>query len=282
MKKYILIIIAISFLNINSLIAQDEKPVEKPVRDPWGTTTLVDFATTRNLAQGSLEMMIHHRFGKFDNGLTDLYGIYASSNIRMGLDYGINSKLSVGFGTEKYNKMQEFRLKYSILQQTRSGSMPVDLSYYGNIVIDARDTTFFGTDYKFANRFSYFNEIIVARKFTHKISALVGLSYTHFNSVDSLTRHDIVSCHLGGRYKIWEGGTFIFEYNLPLDFNVTGNEDYDNFNEIPPAGLSAGLEFGTSTHAFQIFMSNYENIIQHTKPVCRPYSFCSGCNSYSG
>jgi hypothetical protein len=54
-----------------------------------------------------------------------LYGIYAPSNIRLGFNYGITSKLTVGFGTEKNNKMQEFLLKYAILSQNRGGTIPV-------------------------------------------------------------------------------------------------------------------------------------------------------------
>ena len=261
MKRYIIIILAFCLLTSNGILAQDKSTVEKPVRSPWETTTIVDFASTRNLTKGTLELMIHHRFGTFDNGISDIYGIYAPSNIRMGLDYGITSKISIGFGSEKNNKLQELRWKWNILKQTRSGSMPIDLAYFGNIVIDARDSTAFGQGFEATNRLSYFNEIIVSRKFSTKLSILAGIGYTHFNKVELFTRHDILSMHLGGRYMLWGSNSFIFEYNHPFDLNINGSDVYDEFEDIPSAGLSAGIEFGTSTHAFQVFASNYDNIM---------------------
>ena len=60
--------------------------------------------------------------------------------------------------------------------------------------------------------------------------------------------------HLAGRYKIWASNSFIFEYTVPFGIG-TGEE------ENPPAhGLSAGIEFGSSTHGFQVFVSNYDNL----------------------
>ena len=253
MKNYKLLLVAFCLLSSSAIIAQDTSADNKPVRSPWETSTIVDFATPQNLAKGAIELMIHHRFGKFDNGFTDLYGIY--------------SKLSVGFGTEKNNKMQEFRLKWNILQQTRSGSMPVDITYFGNVVIDGRDEGVFGGQYEFTNRLSYFHELIVSRKFTDKLSALAGFSYSHFNSVEHLYRHELLALHFGGRYKLWNSNSFIFEYNHPLEYDLTKHADTEGLEDMPPAGLSAGIEFATSTHCFQIFCSNYENIIPQ-KNIC--------------
>jgi hypothetical protein len=43
------------------------------------------------------------------------------------------------FGTTQDYKLQDLEWKYAILQQTRSNSMPVSLSYYGNMVIEATE-----------------------------------------------------------------------------------------------------------------------------------------------
>ena len=63
--------------------------------------------------------------------------------------------------------------------------MPVSLSYYGNIVIDARDEENFGplTDFKQMHRLSYFTQLIVARKFSEKISAQIAPSFIYLNTV---------------------------------------------------------------------------------------------------
>jgi hypothetical protein len=190
--------------------------------------------------------------------MSDLYGIYAPSNIRLGLNYGISDWLTVGFGTEKNNKMQELNWKVKLLKQTKSGRIPVDITYFGNAVIDGRDETFFGATYSFTNRFSYFNELIVSRKVTDKISILLAGSYSHFNMVDTATTNGIgndkAGLTFGGRYNFLNDLSFIFEYDYPFD--IKGTEEY-------PAkpNLGFGLEVSTSTHIFQIFAAQYDNII---------------------
>jgi hypothetical protein len=143
---------ALMFSFTELVVAQDSTVVDdsgmKPVRNPWTTGNLIDHQTTETPNKGAFEFVIHHRFGAIKN-MDDLYGIYSSSNIRLGVSYGITKDIAIGFGTEKDNKMQEFTGKYKILSQSRNGKIPVSVTYFGNIVIDARDKELFGTEYEF-------------------------------------------------------------------------------------------------------------------------------------
>ena len=236
-----------------------DQPEEKPVRSPYEAVMLVDFPTTKTPTGGTFEYYIHHRFGTVENGWSDLQGIYAPSNIRMGLNYGLTRRVSIGFGTEKNHKMQEFNVAYRIFDQTRSNKMPVAIMLYGNAVIDARAKEVFGVNYQGSNRFSYFSQLIVSRKFTTALTVHAGVSFSHFNSVDSLLEHDKIALHLGGRIKLWSDNSFIFEYTQPLEPNNFA--EHVELTNPPKAGLSLGIELGTSTHAFQVFVSNYQGII---------------------
>lgn len=240
-------------------LAQAEKQGKLPVRSPYEAVMLVDFPTTKTPTKGSIEYYIHHRFGTFGNGWSDLAGIYAPANIRMGLNYGLTNRISLGFGTEKNHKMQEFNVAYRILDQTRSNKIPVAVMYYGNLVIDARAEEVFGVNYEFSHRLSYFNQLLISRKFTNAITVHTGLSFSHFNSVDSLLEHDKIAWHLGGRIKVWSDNSFIFEFTQPLE--PKNFAEHVELTNPPKAGLSLGIELGTSTHAFQIFVSNYQEII---------------------
>lgn len=257
------IILKLSFTIIFGLLiaissfSQDEekteKKKEKPVRSPFSCTLVIDNQTTVTPSKGSLELIIHHRMSGMDKGIKDLYGFYGASNIRLALQYGVTKKLMLGFGTEKYSKMQEFYWKYSIIQQTRSGSIPVSVSYFGNAVIDGRDTSNFGADYNFANRFSYFNQFIVSRKFNKKLSTQLSIAYIHFNAVEEGWHNDVIGTSLSGRYKIVNDISAIFEYHLPIAIKEVDNESNSN--------IAIGVEFATSTHAFQLFVTSYEEII---------------------
>jgi hypothetical protein len=261
LKKISIFIFPFLFCQIS--FAQEEvKEVERPVRSPYEAVMLVDFPTTKTPSKGSFEYYIHHRFGSVENGISDLWGFYAPANISIGVNYGVTSRLSLGFGTEKNNKMQVFSAAYRIFEQTRSGKIPVSVMLYGNAAIDARNESVFGTNFQGSNRLSYFGQLIVGRKITNSLTLHTAVSFSHFNAVDSLLEHDKIAWHIGGRIKVWSDNSIIFEYTKPLA--------PDNFAEHveltnpPKSGLSLGLELGTSTHAFQIFLSNYQGIVpQH-------------------
>ena len=250
MKRIILFFLFFSMVSVLVNAQEEEKKVDKPVRSPYETAILIDFPTTLTPAKGSLQLLIHHRFGTIQNGISDIYGIYAPSNIKMTLDYAVTDQIMVGLSTEKNYKMQELHWKWTFLNQTRSGAIPVSVSYFGQFGLDARKSDFFGENYAFTNRFSLFNELIVSRKFTPELTLQTAVSYSHFNAVAREDKHDHIGLHLAGRYKIWSANSFIFEYTIP--FKIVPSEEINP----PKHGLSAGLEFGTSTHGFQVFASN--------------------------
>lgn len=238
-----------------SLRAQADEPDNRPVNEPFSGTLLGDNQTIMSPYKGGLELQIHHRFGTMQNGLKDLYGIYAPSNIRLGLNYGITEKLMVGFGMEKNNKLQELQLKYAILQQTRSGSMPIALSYFVNMAVDARNEEAFGVNYSFTNRLSYFHQLIIARKFNDRLSIQVAPSYAHFNAVDSIWHNDYIGISAGARFIAFGNFAIIAEYDQAFSYKTT--KSYQN---TPKPNVVLGFEIGTPTHTFQLFAANYDKI----------------------
>lgn len=271
------IVVICGLLLIFPLFSQEtpEEPDKRPVRSPFETAVLIDNQTIVNPVSGTLQLEILHRFGKIEN-LKDLYGIYASANTKLGLNYGITDKLMVGIGTERNNKLQDIRWKYSILQQTRSGSMPVALSYYGNMVIDARSEDKFtgeGQEYKFLHRLSYFHQLVLARKFSSKLSFMVAPSIVYFNAVNTGINNLNFAFTVGGRAMVLGTNSIIFEYTYPF----TENEITIGTNILKTKpGLSLGLEIGTSTHAFRVFATNYNQIINQHNIVYNTNDFFGG------
>jgi hypothetical protein len=253
--KSILVILFFVFFT-EPVFSQDEKD-NSPVYSPWACSYLIDNQTVVTPEKGLLELVIHHRFGKISE-ISDLFGIYAPSNIRLGFNYGITNKLMLAVGTEKDNKMQELGWKYNILTQTKSNSMPIALTYYGNVNLDARDKEVFGEGYKFTHRMSFFHQLIVGRKFTDKFSLQLAGGYSHFNSVDSVNFNDYLGISAGGRYKIHNDISLIAEYDYALGLNK-GTIPF--YKVEPKPNYALGVEFGTGTHAFQLFVAQYKNIV---------------------
>jgi hypothetical protein len=224
----------------------------KPERNVYASGYLIDNQTSIVPVAKTLEMVIQHRFGTMENGISDLYGIFGAANTRLGLNYSITDWLQVGFGTTKVNKLQDFGLKMNILQQSRDKKVPLTITYYGNMAIDARDEKNFGINYKFGNRLTYFNELMLTRKFANWFTFTFAGSFSHFNSVDSLMEHDKIALHFLGRFKISEQSSIMFNYDLPL--KIQSIAEWSDFTNPPKPSLAIGWEIATLTHTFQVFV----------------------------
>jgi hypothetical protein len=259
MKNYIVLLFAfllIPVLAISQEMNQDSIQ-DKPERPAFESTTLIDNPTNLLFDKKTLEVMMQHRFGTINGGTNDLIGIYGAANIRLGLSYAIHDRLTLGFGTTKLKSYQDFNWKVGILKQTRSGKIPVNVSYYGNFVIDARNKGrgLFPTK---QSRYSYFHQLIISRRFSPKLSLQVAPSVSHYNLTEARMPNDVVALAVGGRFKITDQTAILVDYSHPFVHHL----NKDEFKGIDPEpGFSLGVEFSTSGHAFQLFLSNYWGIV---------------------
>ena len=265
MKRYLQLttmaaIVAFMFSGI--LIAQENEAVYPP----FETVTLIDNQTTFQPYKGSFNLAIQHRFSQIKD-IKDIYGIFGSANTRIGADYAITDKIMVGLGTTRSFMQQDLQWKYLIFSQTEPGGSPLTLSYFGNAVLDARADKYFGPEdeYKFAYRMSYMTQLIASRKFGEKVGIQVAPSLVYFNAVPEGYRNDNYSLDVGARFQILGLSSIILEYDQPLaqpqdKVNTAG--DLIEGKTIYP-NLAFGVEIGTSTHSFRVFVSNYNAIVKN-------------------
>jgi len=240
----------------------------------FAAATLVDNQTIATPYKGGIELQIQHRFSLIEN-IHNLYGIYGSANTRIGLIYGITDRLMIGAGTTKDYKLQDLQWKYLILQQTEDNSMPVSLSYFGNITADLRPEEDFGPEasYKSIHRLSYFTQLILARKFSEKVSLQIAPSLTYLNSVKMVSEDQgyknlNFGLSAGGRANLFGNHSLIFEYDQLLT-----KQDLD---EQPKPNLSLGWEISTGTHCFQVFAANYSLISNQYNLLYNTNNFAKG------
>ncbi len=259
MKKILLVsIFLVMILNITKAQESSEKEI---VTDAFACEMLIETQTNVSAYKGGIEFTILHRMGKIDE-IKDLFGLYAPSNIRLGLNYGITDNLMVGIGTEKNAQTQDINLKYTFMQQ-KKGGFPVFLTYYGNMAVSATKEDYYGEGYSFSDRFSYFHQLIISKKICDRFSFLVAPSFVHYNKVDTLTSNEALGLSFGGKIKIWNEISFIGEYQMAFPFeNITYPVDADG-NDVPgdpKPGFSFGFEKNTGTHAFQLFATSFNAI----------------------
>lgn len=231
----------------------------KPVKNTFESNWILDNQSVMVPIKGTLEMDIQHRFGVFNNGYKDLYGIMAPSNIRLGFSYVVINNLQLGFGITKERLQWDLNAKYAIVKQSKNGGSPVSITYLGNIVIDSRSKENFVT---WGDRVSYFNQLMIAHKLTDRISVQCSPSLSHFNNVPAYKdangeiqnklENDHFAIAFMGRYKLKESMSLLVNYDQPLTQHPLNN---------PHPNLSLGIEFVTSGHAFQVFLGNYQGIV---------------------
>ena len=221
--------------------------VDKPERAAFENTWLIDNPTNVLYNKGTLQFDMQHRFGTL-NGTNDMLGFWAPANIRLGVNYSFTDYLTLGIGTQKDSRLVDFNARVALLRQTRSNKIPVSLTFYGNVSIDTRLRENFNLT---QDRYSYFSQIIIAKRFNTVFSMQVAPSYSHFNIVDQNMQNDQISVSFGGRAKISPQTAIIAEYNQPITQH--------KYNQ-PYAGFGLGAEFSTGSHAFQVFFSNYKGI----------------------
>ena len=210
-----------------------------------------------------------------DNGISDLWGVFGAANTRLGLNYSITDWVQLEFGTTKNYKIQDFGLKVNLLQQSRDKKIPVSVTYYGNMAIDARAEKTFGADYKFIDRLSYFNEAIVTRKFTNWFTLSVGGSFTHFNKMDTLKEHDKIALHFVGRFKLTEQSSIILDYDWPLVIN--GIKEWPGDIQDPPKpNFGIAWEIATVTHTFQIVLGTSTLMVPQYNVMYNQNDFTKG------
>lgn len=251
------------------LFAQDQNdtiapPVKAELERPaFQSTGLIDNQTDRVFSKGTIEMTMNHRFGLV-NGNNDMIGIWAPANIRIALSYAVTDRITVGFGTTKDSRLLDFNLKGAIIKQTLDGTIPVNISYYGNFTTDSREKENF---YHTSDRWSFFNQIIISKYFSKTFSLQIAPSYSHYNRVASTMKNDMLAVSLGGRVTIMPNIAIIIDNSIPL---TTFEKN------TPKPGFGAGLEYSSYGHAFQLFVSNSKGIVNQQNYMFNQNEFFNG------
>ncbi len=215
------------------------------------TTRIINSQTIEQPAKGVLLFLIQHRFGKLNTGAYELFGL-DQATIRLGLEYGITDRLSVGLGRSSLQKTFDGFVKYKVLRQsTGARKMPVSMSYYLSSSITSLKWSDMGVDGRnnyFSSRMAYTNMLLIARKFNSSISVQLMPTLLHKNLVPTeQDANDIFSMGIGGRVKITNRMSINAEYFYTPPSQIS--YDFDQ-------PLSFGFDIETGGHVFQLHFSN--------------------------
>ena len=205
-------------------------------------------------AKHTLLFLIMHRFGEINDGAYNFFGL-DHATMRLGFDYGITDRLSVGIGRSTFEKTFDGHIKFKALRQTDgTNQMPVTVDvftgiYYTSLKYDNKD-------YLNARlRTSYDVSLLIARKFSSAFSLRLTPTWLHYNLMPTVRdNNDVLAVGIGGRMKITRRMSFNAEYNY-----VPGGQ-IQSF--VQHNSVSAGIDIETGGHVFQLHVTNSQGMVE--------------------
>jgi len=218
---------------------------------------IVNIKTIEAPAAGALNFEIQHRYGTINQGAYHLWGLDFAT-LRLGLDYGISDRLSIGIGRSSVLETFDGYVKYKLIRQTDNTGVPVSIallgtsSYYTQKISEPK----LDSAYKSAYRLAYTAQILIARKFSSKLSIQLTPTFIHYNLVDSATdKNNVFALCAGGRFKITKRMAITAEYNylFPNQLSSYTGKPLQN-------ALSFGWDIETGGHVFQLVFTNAQTM----------------------
>lgn len=263
---FILLIITIQSVRAqDSLLAMLQKeatPFNAKQFATFKSTRLINAQTNETTASHSLDFRVEHRFGDFlsyegngKGGFHTFYGLDdAGFDIRIAFEYGITDRLMVGVSRSKQDQNLEGLIKFRLLQQRIDDKIPISVTLFESVVYTPEIDSLLNA-LPTADRLTFTSQVIIARKFSSKVSFEVIPSLVHRNLItNSFDNTDIYSIGGGGRWKLTKSFALIADYFYNFR-NTALNGTYYN-------PLGAGVEIETGGHVFTICFTNAQYIIE--------------------
>jgi len=222
-------------------------PANEPVTATFKSIRVIQGQSVETTGGGVLNLTISHRMGPFGTGPEGFFGL-DFARIRLGVDYGLTDRTDVGLERSNNDgKPVSLWLKQRLLQQTNTGSMPVSVTWFseGYCMTEGGDQLPYSLT--FERRLSSTHQLIVARKFSDKISVQVAptLVTRQLRPLNDDGEY-AAGVGIGGRYKLTNRFALTAE-GTPMFYGVASNWD---------PSMAFGVDMETGGHVFQIFISN--------------------------
>jgi len=236
-----------------SLLGEEEETTDYATAS-FKTNRVVNLHSLENTAAGVFDLKISHRFGFLSGGFYELFGL-DNATIRIGGDYGVNERLTVGAGRSSFEKTYDGYVKYKLLRQS-SGKrvMPVTVAWFSSAAVKTVKWADPERENFASSRWYYTHQLIVGRKFSEVFSLQLSPTLVHRNLVSTLQEtNDVLALGIGGRIKLNKRVTLNAEYIYVLPDQLA--PEYRN-------SLSVGFDIETGGHVFQLHFTNSTSMIE--------------------
>lgn len=207
---------------------------------------IVNLESTKLAAKGDMYFVVAHRFGYFDKGFEDFFGL-DEANTRLQFVYGLTHGVTIHASRSGFQKTYELATKYRIFGQKKQG-FPFEIVGFNSLAINTELEKTVLPKLAFSDRLAYVNQILISRKFNDNLSLEIAPTHFHQNYVANNSQDNSqFALGVGGRYKFTKRWSFNMDYAAHL--NRASNSVFKN-------PLSIGFDLETGGHVFQMHFTN--------------------------
>ncbi|MBK9733479.1 MAG: hypothetical protein IPO92_00350 [Saprospiraceae bacterium] len=261
MKHQLLLFAFLFFISIKisaqaddllSLLGNEE--VTEYTNASFKTNRVINLHSLESTAAGVLDFKIGHRFGPVNGGAYELFGL-DNATIRLGFDYGLTDKFTIGIGRSSFEKTYDGFLKYKLIRQsTGKKKMPLTVALLLTSAVQTLKWQNPDRDNYFSSRLYHTGQLIVGRKFSEAFSLQLCPTIVHRNLVaTNAEKNDVYALGAGGRIKLTKRLTLNAEY-----IYVAPNQLVSQFKN----SFSVGVDIETGGHVFQLHLTNSRSMIE--------------------
>lgn len=232
----------------------EEEPTVEFATASFKTNRVINLHSLESTAGGVLDFKIGHRFGFVSGGFSELFGL-DQALIRIGADYGITDRLTVGAGRSSFEKTYDGFLKYKLLRQSSGAkNMPITLAFMSSIAVKTLPFRNPDRENYVSSKLFYTHQLILGRKFSDGFSLQVSPTIVHRNLVRLESEaNDVLAIGTAGRIKLSKRIAINAEYIYVLPDQLAPG--YRN-------SLSVGFDIETGGHVFQLHFTNSTSLVE--------------------
>ncbi|MCB0567297.1 MAG: hypothetical protein KDD01_23260 [Phaeodactylibacter sp.] len=261
MKRILLLFgLALSILGLKaqeddllSLLGEEEETIDYTTAS-FKTNRVVNLHSLESTAGGVLDVKISHRFGTLNGGTYELFGL-DNASIRIGADFGVSDRITIGLGRSSFQKTYDGFVKYKFLRQsTGKRNMPITAALLASTAVQTLKWQNPDRENYFSSRLYYTYQFILGRKFSEGLTLQLSPTVVHRNLVEtSVESNDVLALGAAGRIKLSKRITLNAEYIYVLP------------DQLAPGfrnSFSLGFDIETGGHVFQLHFTNSTSMIE--------------------
>lgn len=206
----------------------------------------INLLTVEPLDKKSMHFAIMHTFGPLDGGIQNLFGLDNGANIQFSFEFALSDRFSIAAARASTDKFYNIFGRYHILQQTLNDKMPISLSVSGGAGVNSSNYDFLPERAPtFSERSSYFGQLMLARRFSPKVSIQLSPMFSYF--VDPRRIYQIegdqnfyLALGMSGKFKVTDRSSLTLQWIPNLNSDLSNN-------------IGVGWDIEAGGHVFQMY-----------------------------